>query len=341
MPASAVLVGVLLATWPLLAWPLRERFGVRAAIVPPLTSVALLPFVILGSLWACSRPLVDLEGWKSGGVALVAAFGIGVLAAGALLLAYLWACYVASPPGRRRVDATLRALAVLAIGAGAALGAWGVVQSLHGPDADGWAESLPLATHPPEAVSALAFDRLGWSFYDIRHDDVRDLWVATAPGRGGAGRTPVLALGCALVPRTLLPRDLEGIAPPRGWVAEALGGVTAALVSIAIALGLARRHRRKRAGVPAEHLGGGWLVVEGAPPVHAPELGAAAPGPVIVQLGASSPPTYRGTGAPASLRVVAAGTIEDVDDTARSIATAGYAVALAIIVLACAPLAVA
>jgi endonuclease YncB( thermonuclease family) len=75
-------------------------------------------------------------------------------------------------------------------------------------------------------------------------------------------------------------------------------------------------------------------------PVHLPALQASAAGPVVVRVVAGPAATYRGTGAPSSVRLVAVGTPESVSDSARSIATVGFVMALAIVALACAPLAV-
>jgi hypothetical protein len=341
MPASAVLVAFLVATWPLFAWPLRRQFGVRAAIVPPLATLALLPLVVLGALWAHGQPLVDVDRWSftpgDGVVRLIVLPAAPV----ALVLGCLWARYVASPPGRRRADATLRGVAALALAAGTVLTASGVVRSLHAPDPDGWASSLPLAPDAPQALGSLAFDRCGRTAYDVRRDEPRDLWVVTQTDPDGGGRVPVLALGCALVPRTIAPENLTGIAPPRGWVAEAGAGVALGLVAIVVALRLAGRHRARRAGVAGMHLGDGWVcVAEDASPVHVTALTGAAPGPVIVGLGPGARATYRDDGGPAWVQFLALGTPEQVEDTARSIATAGYAAALAVVVLACVPLAV-
>ena len=320
---------------------MRVRYGVRAAIVPPLASLALLPFVVAGALWAYAQPLPELGGWS----AVVEHGTVGPTVAGVacswVLAAFGWAAYVASPPGRRRVDVTLRALAVFAIVGGAALVSWGVLRSRRSPDADAWAASLPRVSSPPQALESLVVDRLGRSTYDVRHDEARDLWVVTQAEAGGDGRIPALVLGCALVPREVAPRDLTGLAPPRAWVLEAAGGVVAGLASVAVALAVARRYRRRRAGVLAEHVGGGWVARDGgSAPLHVPALDASAPGPVVVGLGPSSLPTYRDAGTPGSVRLLVVGTHEDVEDTARSIASVGYAAALAIVLLACAPLAV-
>lgn len=339
MPASAVLVALVVATWPLLAWPLREKFGPRAWMVPPLASLALVPFMVLGAMWARAQPVVDALSVKcaTGDAALVM---LAVpTAAAALVFGAFWARYVSAPPGRQRVDATIRALAVLATAGAAALCVPAVARSMHATDADGWAASLPRVDDVPEAVQRAAFEHFAWSFYDVRHDPERELWVVTQPERDR--RVPVLALGPALVRRTVTPRDLEGLAPPRGWVGEAIGGVLAAGLTLVLAALASRRHRRRASGLPATHLGGGWIALDDAsPPLHAPEMERAEPGPVIVRPVTADGTTYRTTGAPLAVRVVARGTPESVEDVARSLGTVGYAMALALVALACAPLVV-
>ena len=119
-----------------------------------------------------------------------------------------------------------------------------------------------------------------------------------------------------------------------------MGGVVAGLLSIAMGVALARCHVRRHAGLPSEHLGGGWLELEGAPPRYLPELEHLAPGPLLVRFGAARPARYRTAEGPSSVTVVASGTQESVADTARSIATVGYVMALAVVALSCAPLAV-
>jgi hypothetical protein len=339
MPASAVLVALVVLTWPLFAWPLREKYGARAWMVPPLASLALVPFIVLGAMWARAQPVADALGVKCGtGDAALLMLAVPTAAA-ALVFGAFWARYVSAPPGRQRVDATIRALAVLATAGAASLCVPVIVRSAHATDADGWAASLPRVDDVPPAVTAAAFEKFAWSFYDVRHDPVRELWVVTQPGRDG--RVPVLVLGPALVRRTVTPRDLDGLAPPRGWVAEAVGGVIAAAFALALARLASRRHLRRRSGLPAMHLGGGWIALsEVAPPLHAPELERAEPGPVIVRPVAAAGGAYRTTGAPLAVRVVVRGTQQSVADAARSIATVGDVMALAIVALACAPLAV-
>jgi hypothetical protein len=340
MPASAVLVALVVVTWPLLAWPLREKFGPRAWMVPPLASLALVPFVVLGAMWARAQPVVDAMSWRCGtGDAALVMLAVPTAAA-ALVFGEFWARYIAAPPGRQRVDATIRALAVLATAGAAALCVPGIARSMHATDSDGWAASLPRVDDVPPAVTAAAFEKFAWSFYDVRHDPERELWVVTQPNIDG--RRPVLALGPALVRRTIFPRDLDGLAPPRGWVAEAVGGVVAAGLALVLATLAARGHRRRASGLAATHLGGGWIALEeeAAPPLHAPEMERAEPGPVIVRPVTADGAAYRTTGAPVAVRVVARGTPESVADAARSLATVGYAMALAIVALACAPLVV-
>jgi hypothetical protein len=345
MPASAVLAALVIATWPVLPWHLRARFGPRAWVVPPLACLVLLPFVALGALWARAQPVVGAMPAQRAAPDLMLFYVSVPLAGVALVLGMLWATYIASPPGRRRADATLRAAAVLALAAGAMLAGTSVARSLRDPDADHWAASLPQVADVPPEVRAAAFESLGWSFYDVRRDEARDLWVVTQPS--GEGRTPVLAMGCALVPRTIDPAHLQGLAPPVGWVAEATAGVVAAALAIVLAHGLARRHLRGWGGAPAMHLGSGWIALEegehegACAPLLAPEARALPPGPVVVRVGEAGSPGYRSTGVPSWVRVVAAGTVEVVEDRARSIATVGYAMALAITALSCAPLIVA
>jgi hypothetical protein len=337
MPASAVLVALVVATWPVLAWPLWKKFGARAGMVAPLASLALVPFLILGAMWAYAEPIADTSRFRCGTGDMAALMLVVPLAGGALAIGAVWARYVASPPGRRRVDATLRALAVFALAAGAVVAGLGVARSLRAPDADGWADALPRVGDPPREVKAVATEQLASPLHEVRRDEADDLWVITEPQSGG--RKPVLVLGPALVPRTVLPRDLKGVAPPRGWVVEAVCGVGAALLALVASSWLARRHRALSSGQPALHLGQGWLSLhEGMPPVHLPGLEHRPAGPAFVRLGGSRPATYRTTGAPSSVRVVAFGTRESVEDAARSIATVGAAMALALSALACAPL---
>lgn len=333
-----MLVALVVATWPLFAWPLRDRFGARAWLVPPLASLALLPFVTAGAMWARAQPVVDAMAFRcgTGDMALVL-FAVPA-AVVALVVSTLWARYVAAPPGRQRADATIRALAVLALAGGGALVVPAAVRATQVPDADGWAASLPRVGEVPVEVQAAAFEHFAWSFYDVRRDEARGLWVVTLPG--DEGRRPVEALGPALIRRTVAARDLEGLAAPRGWILEAAGGLLAAGLAIAMARAAARRFVRRFSGVEATHLGGGWVAVdESGPPLHATELEASEPGPVIVRPVDAGGSGYRGSGAPVAVRVVARGTPANVDDAARSIATTGYAMALAIVVLACAPLA--
>jgi hypothetical protein len=347
MPASAVLVALVVATWPVLAWPLRRRFGARAWMVPPLASLALLPFVAFGAMWASGVPVVDAMPFKCGTGDVALLFVALPLAGAALAVGAFWAVYVASPPGRCRVDATLRAAALLAIAGGTALAGTSVARSLRGPDADYWAGSLPRVADVPPEVQAAAFEHFAWSFYDVRRDEARDLWVVTQPS--AEGRRPVLALGCALVPRTILPRDLRGLAPPVGWVGEAVAGLAAAALALGLARLLARRHLRRMGGVAATHLGEGWIAIDGddgeggaaCAPLHAQEAVALPPGPVVVRVGGVAPSAYRGTGAPTWVRVVAVGTPSSVEDCARSIVTVGHTMALTIAALSCAPLTVA
>jgi hypothetical protein len=268
-------------------------------------------------------------------------FGVPLLIVGALILATKWARYVASPPGRERVDRTLRTCAVIALAAGAAMTGPALVHAWNAPDADGWASSLPQAESVPEAVRAAAFAGPGvWSLRDVRRDEASDLWVVTQPGP--EGREPVMALGCALTPRTIRPRDVHGLSAPHGWTAESAAGIAIGLLAILAARALASRHRRRYAGLEATHLGGGWVTVDdGAPPMRTTALLHDPPGPVLVRLAGSGAPTYRASGLPWHVVVVARGTPESVDDTARSIEAVGYAVALAVTALACAPLVVA
>jgi hypothetical protein len=345
MPASAVLFALVVATWPVLAWPLRGSFGPRAWMVPPLASLALLPFVVLGAMWAHAQPLVDAVPFKCGTGDMALLLMCVPIAGGALAVGALWATYVASPPGRRGADATVRALAVIALAAGTMLAGTSVARSLRGPDADQWAASLPQVADVPESVRSAAFEHFAWSFYDVRRDEARDLWVVTQPS--GESRSPVLAMGCALVPRTIRAADLHGLAPPVGWVAEATAGVLAAALAIVLARLLARRHLRRCGGLAATHLGEGWIALDddehprACAPLHAPEAQALPPGPVVVQVGEAGSAGYRSTGAPSWVRVVAIGTAEAVEDRARSLANVGYTMALAIVALSCAPLAVA
>jgi hypothetical protein len=339
IPASAVFLVAAVATWPIFAWEIRGRFGVRAGMVPPLVTLVLLPFVVAGALWAYTRPLVGSPADKCGTGDMMLLFAVVPLTVAAVVAGVLWAAYVASPGGRRRADATLRGAAVVVVAGGAVLAASGVVRSIHAPDADGWASSLPQPAVVPDAVRATAFEHFAWSFYDIRRDEACDLWVVTRPGP--EGRTAILALGCALVPRSVGSRDLAGIAPPRGWVAEALGGLLAGLASIGLGVVLSRRHTRRLAGRPAMHLGSGWLALDdGSPPLHLPELEPHEAGPVIVRLGEASTASYRTTGAPSVVHVVALGTAESVREIAGSIGTVGYVMALAVVALSCAPLAI-
>jgi len=341
MPASAVLVVVVVAAWPVLAWPLRARFGVRAGMVPPLASLALVPFVAFAAAWARAQPIVDAMPFQCGTGDVALAMLAAPFAGGALVVATLWARYVASPPGRARVDRTLRACAVLAIAAGAVTTAPAIVQAWHAPDADGWADSLPQAQAVPDAVRTVAFAGPGlWSLRDVRRDDASDLWVVTRPGP--QGRVPVMALGCALTRRTIVARDLRALSAPHGWIAESVGGLAVAALAIVAAGALAARHRRRHAAIEATHLGGGWVATDGGgPPMQTTELLHDAPGPVLVRLAGGGAPTYRASGLPWQMRVVARGSRESVEDAARSIAAVGYAVALAVTALACAPLAVA
>jgi hypothetical protein len=337
MPASAVLVAFVVATWPVLAWPLLKKYGVRAGMVPPLASLALVPFVILGAMWAYSEPIAETSRFRCGTGDMMALMMVVPLTGLALTIGALWARYIASPPGRRRVDATLRGLAVLALAGGAAVAGLGVVRSVRAPDADGWAQSLPRVDDPPREVEIVAAEQHASRVHEIRRDEADGLWVITEPRE--VGRLPVLVLGPALVPRTVLPRDLSGVAPPRGWVVEAACGVVAALLALVASSWLARRHRALASGHAARHVGGGWIAMhEGTPPVHVPGLEQRPAGPLFVRPGDTRPATYRTTGAPASVRVVAFGTVESVEDTARSIATVGAAMALALVALACAPL---
>jgi hypothetical protein len=345
MPASAVLVALVVATWPVLAWPLRTRFGARAGIVPPLASLALVPFVVLGAMWAYAEPIADTSRFRCGTGEMAALVLIVPLAAGALTIGIVWARYIASPPGRRRVDATLQRLAVLAVLCGSAFTGLAIARSVHAPDADGWAESLPRVDAPPRAVDQAATEARAAVCpmmrcpQEVHRDDANDLWVITEPQ--AEGRRPVLVLGPAVVPRTVSPRDLTGVAPPRGWVVEAGSGIVAAVLSLVASWWLARRHRALAAALPALHLGGGWIAThEGMPPVHVPGLEHRPTGPVFVRPGDRRHATYRTTGAPSTLRIVAFGTSESIDDTARSIATVGAAMALALVALACAPLTV-
>jgi hypothetical protein len=339
MPASAVLVALVVATWPVLAWPLRTRFGVRAGIVPPLASLALVPFMVLGAMWAYEEPIADTSNFRCGTGEMAALMMVVPLACGALTIGALWARYVASPPGRRRVDAMLQRLAVLALLGGTAFAGLAIARSAQAPDADRWAEAMPQIVDPPREVRAVATEQLASPFHEIRRDDADDLWVITEPR--AEGRKPVLVLGPALVPRTVSPRDLSGVAPPRGWVVEAVFGVVAAMLALGASSWLARRHRALASAMPAFHVGGGWLAThEGMPPVHVPGLEHRPSGPVFVRPGVARPATYRTTGAPTTVHVVAFGTPESIDDTARSIATVGAAMALALVALACAPLTV-
>ncbi len=343
MPASAVLVAFVVATWPVLAWPLRAKFGARAGIVPPLASLALVPFVVLGAMWAYAEPIADTSKFRCGTGDMAALMMVVPLTGGALMVGALWARYVASPPGRRRVDRTLQGLAVLAVLGGAASTGLGIERSLRAPDADGWAESLPRVEHPPpgvkEAAAEAGQDVTEHGSSEVRRDDADDLWVIIDPR--SEGRRPVLVLGPALVARTVLPRSLSAVAPPRGWVVEAAFGTVAALLALAASWWLARRHRALASAMPAMHVGGGWIAThEALPPVHVPGLEQRPRGPVFVRPGDTRPATYRTTGAPSTLHVVAFGTRESIDDTARSIVTVGAAMALALVALACAPLTV-
>ncbi|HEY1693356.1 MAG TPA: hypothetical protein VGG39_14410 [Polyangiaceae bacterium] len=340
MPASAVLVAVLVVTWPLLAWPLRSRFGARAWMIPPLASLALVPFVALFAALAYGEPLVDTDRVRCGLGEMAFVIFLIPCMGGALGVGALWARYVAAPPGRRGVDATMRVVASCTVAAAAVLAVHGAFRSMHAPDADGWAASLPVDESPPPEVTRTAFEHFAWSFYDVRHDDARGLWVVTRPG--GGSRVATMALGPALVPRTVLPRDLAGIAPPRGWVVEALGGVAAALAAMALGLAFARRYVRQRSGAEGFHVGDGWVsLAEGTVPLHVPALAAAFPCPVVLRLGATGVATYRTAGAPATAELLTVGTHESVRDVARSIAGIGFVTALAIVALASAPLAVA
>jgi hypothetical protein len=366
VPASAVCLVLLVLGWPLSFLAVRSSIGTRSALVPPLASLGLLPFVVLGALWAYDHPIVDAHPRCA-----VGDLALAVLVPPALLvgvgIAHGWAVVLVS--GRRavRFEALLGSLANVALGAGAAVVVLTLPGALRSADPDEWAARLPVWQEVPPAPAGADGLRIvhSWDSFapmvrwggpievsssgqhplELRRDTQRSLWVVTESVDGSV--RPIAAVSdTGLDPLTLSASALRdrsrAIAVPRGWLAEACVGVGAAFAAVALGGWLSRRHRERSSGAEGRHLGGGWIAIaDGMPLVHDPAAAALPAGPVVVRLGPATAATYRASGSPASISILARGTCADVDARARSLEAAGHAAALALVLLSCAPLLIA
>lgn len=348
----------------------------RAGLISALLSLAWVPALAFGAVWALSAPMAGLGHRADSDVALY-----GLLLLPVMLFSTGAAILLPRLVHVRRWDPALRTASVIAVVLAAAA-AGNALSRAGRPDPDAYVASLPVAgeleigdaiqlagrsleyvRRPPRLArpSTLTFlERNDCLLQHVREDFVASAEDGACPRirvrvdrRGDVAVVEVAADGAFVPKRALSPVTGEwGDLSPRAF-ADRLGVPVGWTVSCVLALVLAfvlavlaRRLRARAAalsGDDAVHEGRGWLALGDGRRVHAARATALPAGPVTVVLEgveAAGGGGYREGQRSPEVQEVRAGTLRDqrrsLDDHATSLA----ATALTVAVFAATPLVV-